>query len=52
LLLAEEHDKCIDYYQNKIDDGMRTFKFHGKLANAQLESGDLDKAYQNAMLSL
>ena len=35
LLLAQEHDRCVEYYQRKIDNGGDDFKVYGKLAHAQ-----------------
>lgn len=52
MLLAQQHDKCMEYYQTKIDEGDHSFKIYGKLANAQLQSGDLDSAYDSALRSL
>jgi hypothetical protein len=42
----------MEYYQTKIDEGDHSSKTFGKLANAQLESGDLNAAYENALRSL
>ncbi len=42
LLLAQEHGRCVDYYQARIDEGEVNYKLFGKIANAQYESGDLD----------
>jgi hypothetical protein len=52
LLLAQEHDRCVDYYQAKIDEGEINYKVFGKIANAQYESGDLEEAYNNALRSI
>lgn len=52
LLLAQEHDRCIEYYQVKIEEGEANYRVYAKIANAQLESGDLEEAYSNALLSL
>lgn len=52
MMLAQEHEKCIEYYQTKIDQGDQTYQTYGKLAHAQLQSGDLDSAYENALRSL
>jgi hypothetical protein len=52
LLLTEEHSKCIEYYQTKIEQGEKNYKIYGKIANAYLESGDLDDAYNNALKSI
>lgn len=35
LLLAQEHSRCVDYYQAKIDEGEINYKVFGKIANAQ-----------------
>ena len=57
LLIAQEHSKCVDYYKNKIEESkekgeQESYKAHGKLANALLENGQYDEAYQNALKSL
>jgi hypothetical protein len=52
LMLAQEHDRCVDYYQVKIDEGENNYKIFGKIANAQYENGDLEEAYNNALRSL
>ena len=52
MLIAQEHDRCVEYYQNKVEQNDGDFKVLGKLAHAQLESGDLDEAYNNALKSL
>lgn len=52
LLIAQEHERCVEYYQNKVDGGSNDFKIYGKLAYAQLECGDLEEAYNNALKSL
>jgi hypothetical protein len=52
LRLAQEHDQCVSYYQAKIQNGEGNAKSYGKLAGAQLEVGDIDAAYDNAIRSL
>ena len=52
LLLSQEHDKCVEYYQSKVDDGEGDFKIYSKLAYAQLEFGDVQQAYTNALKSV
>lgn len=52
LLIAQQHDRCVEYYQNKVDGGESDFKIYSKLAYAQLECGDLQQAYNNALKSL
>ena len=42
LLMAQEHDRCIEYYQGRIEEGDANYKTYAKMANAQLENGDLD----------
>ena len=36
LMIAQEHDRCVEYYQNKVEQGAADFKLFGKLAHAQL----------------
>lgn len=43
--MSQEHEKCLEYYQTKIEEGQANGKNYGKLANIQVEMGDLDGAY-------
>jgi len=43
----------LEYYQTKIEEqGEKQGRIYGKLANVQVEVGDLDGAYDNALKSL
>lgn len=52
LRLAQEHEQCMSYYLNKVQSGGSNAKNLGKLAGAQLELGDINAAYENAVKSL
>jgi hypothetical protein len=52
LRMAQEHDQCVSYYMSKIQNGDKNAKNLGKLAGAQLEVGDINSAYENAIKSL
>ena len=42
----------MSYYLNKVQNGGANAKNLGKLAGAQLELGDINAAYENAIKSL